>query len=166
MGLSRFLMEITEAGSSAGPLETCAQLLFLTLLVNISFFLWLPNNSITLLLQLGITVTKELSGTTRAVLDQIRIILITIVFTLPLGAYLCRLQQFFHFTMVHKIKEDGTKNKIFSFQPIGLVTLIIGVFVYNDVIIMPLIRWVYIVFIKISYLCFKEISSQGERREE
>jgi len=71
----------------------------------------------------GITVTKELSGTTRAVLDQIRIILITIVFTLPLGAYLCRLQQFFHYTM-----------------PIGLVTLIIGVFVYNDVIIMPLIR--------------------------
>jgi len=71
----------------------------------------------------GITVTKELSATTRAVLDQIRIILITIVFTVPLGAYLCRLQQYFHFTM-----------------PIGLVTLICGVFVYNDIFIMPFIR--------------------------
>jgi len=71
----------------------------------------------------GITVTKELSATTRAVLDQIRIIIITIVFTIPLGAYLCRLQQYFHYTM-----------------PIGLVTLICGVFIYNDVIIMPTIR--------------------------
>jgi len=71
----------------------------------------------------GITVTKELSATTRAVLDQIRIIIITIVFTIPLGAYLCRLQQYFHYTM-----------------PIGLVTLICGVFIYNDVIIMPTVR--------------------------
>jgi len=71
----------------------------------------------------GITVTKELSATTRAVLDQIRIIIITIAFTVPLGDYLCALQQYFHYTM-----------------PIGLVLLIVGVFVYNDVIIMPFIR--------------------------
>jgi len=71
----------------------------------------------------GISVTKELSATTRAVLDQIRIIIITIAFTIPLGTFLCALQQPFHYTVV-----------------IGLSVLILGVFIYNDVIIMPLIR--------------------------
>jgi len=71
----------------------------------------------------GISVTKELSATTRAVLDQIRIVVIWIVFIIPLGPFLCRLQDHFNFT-----------------APIGLAILICGVFIYNDVIIMPLIR--------------------------
>lgn len=71
----------------------------------------------------GITVTKELSATTRAVLDQLRVILIWAIFLIPFGNYLCRMQDFFHFT-----------------APIGLFILIVGVFIYNDVIIMPLVR--------------------------
>jgi len=71
----------------------------------------------------GITVMKELSATTRAVLDQIRVVLIWLVFLIPLGPFLCRLQD--HFSFV---------------APIGLVILICGVFIYNDIIIMPLIR--------------------------
>jgi len=71
----------------------------------------------------GISVTKELSATTRAVLDQIRVILIWLVFLIPLGNFLCRLQDHFIFT-----------------APIGLVILICGVFIYNDIIIMPLVR--------------------------
>jgi len=71
----------------------------------------------------GISVTKELTATTRAVLDQIRVILIWAIFLFPFGPYLCKLQGFFHFT-----------------APIGLFILIVGVFVYNDIIVMPLIR--------------------------
>jgi len=71
----------------------------------------------------GISVTKELSATTRAVLDQIRVVLIWLVFLIPLGPFLCRLQDHFIFT-----------------APIGLVILICGVFIYNDIIIMPLVR--------------------------
>merc|ERR1712059_166509 len=71
----------------------------------------------------GITVTRELTATTRAVLDQIRIVLIWAVFLVPLGDFLCRLQDFFNFT-----------------APIGLTILICGVFIYNDIIFMPLIR--------------------------
>lgn len=71
----------------------------------------------------GISVTKELSATTRAVLDQIRVILIWAIFLIPFGPYLCQLQGYFHFT-----------------APIGLSILIVGVFVYNDIIIVPLIR--------------------------
>merc|ERR1712158_91128 len=54
----------------------------------------------------GITVMKELTATTRAVLDQIRVVLIYFVFV----------------------------------APIGLVILIIGVFIYNDILIMPAYR--------------------------
>jgi len=71
----------------------------------------------------GISVTKELSATTRAVLDQIRVVLIWCVFLIPLGPFLCRLQDHFTFT-----------------APIGLVILICGVFIYNDIIIMPAVR--------------------------
>jgi len=71
----------------------------------------------------GITVTRELSATTRAVLDQIRIIVIWAIFLIPLGPFLCRLQDHFQFT-----------------APIGLFILICGVFIYNDIIIMPLVR--------------------------
>jgi len=73
----------------------------------------------------GITVMKELTATTRAVLDQIRVILIYIVFlTLPLvSSFLCKERD--HFVFV---------------APIGLVILIIGVFIYNDILIMPAYR--------------------------
>ena len=49
---------------------------------------------------LGITVAKELTATTRAVLDQVRVILIWAVFLIPWGTYLCRVQDYFHFTAV------------------------------------------------------------------
>jgi len=73
----------------------------------------------------GITVMKELTATTRAVLDQIRVILIYIIFLLlPLsGSFLCKERD--HFVFV---------------APIGLVILIIGVFIYNDILIMPAYR--------------------------
>lgn len=71
----------------------------------------------------GITVTKELSATTRAVLDQLRVVLIWAIFLIPFGNYLCRMQDTFHFT-----------------APIGLTILIFGVFIYNDIIIMPAVR--------------------------
>jgi len=71
----------------------------------------------------GISVTKELNATTRAVLDQIRVILIWAIFLIPFGPYLCRLQGYFHFT-----------------APIGLSILICGVFFYNNIIIMPAIN--------------------------
>ena len=48
----------------------------------------------------GITVTKELSATTRAVLDQIRVILIWAVFLIPWGPFLCAVQDYFHWTAV------------------------------------------------------------------
>jgi len=88
----------------------------------------------------GISVTKELSATTRAVLDQIRIILITIAFTVPLGVFICRLQQPFHFTVV-----------------IGLLVLVLGVFIYNDVIIMPLIR---------RYILKSEVDQENVEKEK
>jgi len=71
----------------------------------------------------GITVMKELTATTRAVLDQIRVVLIYIVFLIPFGPYLCKEKD--HFVFV---------------APIGLVILIIGVFIYNDILIMPAYR--------------------------
>jgi len=81
--------------------------------------------SIALFNYAGITVMKELTATTRAVLDQIRVILIYIVFlTLPLvSSFLCKERD--HFVFV---------------APIGLVILIIGVFIYNDILIMPAYR--------------------------
>jgi len=71
----------------------------------------------------GITVMKELTATTRAVLDQIRVVLIYIVFLIPFGPYLCKERD--HFVFV---------------APIGLIILIIGVFIYNDILIMPAYR--------------------------
>jgi len=71
----------------------------------------------------GISVTKEMSATTRSILDQIRVILIWAVFLIPWGPYLCRVQDYFVWTAA-----------------LGLVILILGVWVYNDIIIMPLVR--------------------------
>jgi len=71
----------------------------------------------------GITVMRELSATTRAVLDQLRIIFIWIIFLPTWGIELCRLQDKFTWP-----------------APIGLAILVIGVFIYLDVIIMPFVR--------------------------
>jgi len=71
----------------------------------------------------GITVMKELSATSRAVLDNIRIVVIWAIFLIPLGPYLCRLQDGFNYV-----------------APIGLVILLCGVSIYLDVLIMPTIR--------------------------
>ena len=48
----------------------------------------------------GISVTKEMSATTRSILDQIRVILIWAVFLIPWGNYLCRVQDYFVWTAV------------------------------------------------------------------
>jgi len=71
----------------------------------------------------GITVIKELSATTRAVLDQLRIVFIWAIFLIPFGPFLCIMQDYFHWT-----------------APIGLFVVICGVWLYTDVIIMPLAR--------------------------
>jgi len=71
----------------------------------------------------GITVMRELSATTRAVLDQLRIVFIWAIFLLPWGISLCRLQ-----------------DKLTWMAPVGLVILIAGVFIYLDVILMPFVR--------------------------
>lgn len=54
----------------------------------------------------GISVTKELSATTRAVLDQLRIIFIWAIFLIPFGPFLCRMQDYFHFTAVKTMKQN------------------------------------------------------------
>ena len=48
----------------------------------------------------GISVTKEMSATTRSILDQIRVILIWAVFLILWGNYLCRVQDYFVWTAV------------------------------------------------------------------
>jgi len=71
----------------------------------------------------GISVTKEMSATTRTILDQIRVILIWAVFLIPWGNFLCRVQDYFVWTAA-----------------VGLAILILGVWVYNDLFIMPMVR--------------------------
>jgi len=88
----------------------------------------------------GISVTKEMSATTRSILDQIRVILIWAVFLIPWGNYLCRVQDYFVWTAA-----------------VGLVILIIGVWIYNDIIIMPLVR---------KYIIKSEPSREPNQAEE
>merc|ERR1719516_810197 len=76
----------------------------------------------------GISVMKELSATTRAVLDQLRIIFIWAIFLIDWEKVtgtleLCRLQDKFHWSAA-----------------VGLPILVIGVFIYLDILIMPFIR--------------------------
>jgi len=71
----------------------------------------------------GVSVTKELSSVTRAVLDNLRIVFIWAFFLIPFGPYLCKVQGDFHYTAV-----------------IGLFVLICGIWIYNDIIILPTIR--------------------------
>ena len=91
----KFLMLAMVVGFWPGHLATCAPLLCSTLQVQII--------TITVLLIIviqGITVMKELSGTSRAVLDNIRIVVIWGIFLIPLGPYLCRLQDGFNYVAV------------------------------------------------------------------
>ena len=46
------------------------------------------------------SVTKDLSATTKSVLDQIRMVIIWAVFLLPWGSQLCRVQDYFHWIEV------------------------------------------------------------------
>ena len=55
-------------------------------------------------LSAGITVAKKVDATTRAVLDQLRTVIIWAVFIIPFGPALCRVQQYFHFTAVRNQK--------------------------------------------------------------
>jgi len=71
----------------------------------------------------GVSVTAELSSTTRAVLDNLRIIFIWAFFLIPMGDFLCEVRDEFHYL-----------------HPIGLVVLVVGIWLYNDIIIMPAIR--------------------------
>jgi len=71
----------------------------------------------------GVSVTAELSSTTRAVLDNLRIIFIWAFFLLPLGDYTCAVRDEFHYL-----------------HPIGLIVLLVGIWLYNDIIIMPFVR--------------------------
>jgi len=71
----------------------------------------------------GITVAKKVDATTRAVLDQLRTVIIWATFLIPFGASLCRVQQYFDFT-----------------APIGLAVMVAGVWIFNDIIILPLFR--------------------------
>jgi len=112
--IDAFVMIFGGNQGHEGPNENNHWLLIWTLgnMCSIAVFNWA-----------GITVAKELNATTRAVLDQLRIILIWVTFLAPYGPFLCSVQDYFHWT-----------------APIGLSILVAGVWIYNDVIIMPLIR--------------------------
>jgi len=112
--IDAFVMIFNGNQGHSGPLENDNWLLGWTLgnMCSIAVFNWA-----------GITVAKELNATTRAVLDQLRIVLIWGTFLIPFGPFLCRVQDYFHWT-----------------APIGLSILVCGVWIYNDVIVLPLIR--------------------------
>jgi len=71
----------------------------------------------------GTTVTKVMSGTARAVIAQVSIVIVWLTFLLPLPDSLCRLQDYFSWGALF-----------------GLMILIIGVLIYNDIFFMPLAR--------------------------
>jgi len=84
----------------------------------------------------GVSVTAELSSTTRAVLDNLRIIFIWAFFLIPFPDFLCEVRDEFHYL-----------------HPIGLMVLLVGIWLYNDIIIMPTIR---------KYILKQDSSSQEE----
>jgi len=88
----------------------------------------------------GFSVIKSLSATTASVLRQVSIILVWAVFLLPWGPSLCRVQDHFTWTAL-----------------LGLVILIIGVWVYNDIIIRPICR---------KMIPKMKIGNHGENNEE
>jgi hypothetical protein len=78
----------------------------------------------------GISVTKELSATTRMVLDSVRTLIIW-AFSLALG------WQQFVYLQVTRLAPGRHQH---SLQIIGFILLILGMFVYNDLIIGPFVR--------------------------
>ncbi|KAG0710752.1 Solute carrier family 35 member F6 [Chionoecetes opilio] len=70
----------------------------------------------------GVSVTKELSATTRMVLDSVRTLVIW-VFTLAVQ------WETFQYLQV-----------INSSQPIGFLILVVGMMLYNDILILPFMR--------------------------
>ena len=88
----------------------------------------------------GTTVTKVMSGTARAVIAQVSIVIVWLTFLLPLPDSLCRLQDYFSWGAVSLVLmlSFGAFH-IFS-QLFGLMILIIGVLIYNDIFFMPLAR--------------------------
>jgi len=84
----------------------------------------------------GVSVTAELSSTTRAVLDNLRIIFIWAFFLIPFPSFLCEVRDEFHYL-----------------HPIGLMVLLVGIWFYNDIIIMPVVR---------KYILKQDTSSQEE----
>ena len=105
--LSRWSLMVARAGCWAGPLATCSPSLSSTTQVNCYKPLSVPNMIIWpenwFLIHSGISVTKEMSATTRTILDQIRVILIWLVFLIPWGPFLCRVQDYFIWEAVSKM---------------------------------------------------------------
>ena len=117
MDLFRFLMETMGVGCFAGLLATCAQLPCSILLVpskQMSTIIFKLKYNFT-----GITVTKELNATTRAVLDQIRVILIWAIYLIPFGLKLCLMQGHFHWTAVRLFLKSRSKRFTFKFSRLG-----------------------------------------------
>ena len=98
----------------------------------------------------GVSITRELGATNRKVLDSLRTLVIW-AFSLIIG------WQLFYWLQVRKslyLKRrryivaiscnNHFLNKILNwtiiFQPVGFVILVLGMFVYNDMIFLPLIR--------------------------
>ena len=70
-----------------------------------------------------IAISQNIGSTTAAVMDNVRILLVWAFFLVPFGEYLCRVQGEFHYTAT-----------------IGLAMLMLGIALYNDIIIMPTVR--------------------------
>ena len=96
--LSKWSLTVVRSGCWVGPSATCSPSLSSTTRVRVATFLHECHYS----KMSGISVTKEMSATTRSILDQIRVILIWAVFLIPWGGYLCRVQDYFVWTAVRK----------------------------------------------------------------
>ena len=77
---------------------------------------------------------------------QVSMVIVWVTFLVPLGPDLCRVQDFFIWTAVRLeiLNLSGTLvlylNLLFFSQPLGLFILCVGVLIYNDILIMTLVR--------------------------
>ena len=83
---------------------------------------------------------KEFSATTMSVLDQLRIVIVWLIFLVPWGPFLCRVQDTFHWVEVVLVTVENNHHFLYILQMVGLLFVIFGVWIYNDIIIMPFIR--------------------------